>query len=74
MLIGIGFAQVDASSALAAFNFGGVGGAVLGALVIQRLGSRITLMGMSAIAVRVSMVALARCGISSTFSSPIRPA
>jgi MFS transporter, AAHS family, 4-hydroxybenzoate transporter len=51
MLIGVGFAQVDASSALAAFNFGGVGGAVLGALVIQRLGSRITLMGMSAIAV-----------------------
>jgi AAHS family 4-hydroxybenzoate transporter-like MFS transporter len=51
MLIAAGFAQVDASSALAAFNFGGVGGAVLGALVIQRLGSRITLMGMSAIAV-----------------------
>jgi MFS transporter, AAHS family, 4-hydroxybenzoate transporter len=51
MLIGAGYAQVDASSALAAFNFGGVGGALLGALVIQRLGSRITLMGMSAIAV-----------------------
>jgi len=51
MLIGAGFAQVDASSALAAFNFGGVGGAVLGALVIQRLGSRSTLMGMSAVAV-----------------------
>jgi MFS transporter, AAHS family, 4-hydroxybenzoate transporter len=51
MLIGAGFAQVDASSALAAFNFGGVGGAVLGALVMQHLGSRITLMGMSAIAV-----------------------
>ena len=51
MLIGADFAQVDASSALAAFNFGGVGGAVLGALVIQRLGSRITLMGMSALAV-----------------------
>jgi MFS transporter, AAHS family, 4-hydroxybenzoate transporter len=51
MLIGAGYAQVDASSALAAFNFGGVGGAVLGALVIQRLGSRVTLMGMSAIAV-----------------------
>ena len=51
MLIGAGFAQVDASSALATFNFGGVGGAVLGALVIQRLGSRMTLMGMSAVAV-----------------------
>jgi AAHS family 4-hydroxybenzoate transporter-like MFS transporter len=55
MLIGAGFAQVDASSALAAFNFGGVGGAVLGALVIQRLGSRITLMGMSAIAGRSAL-------------------
>jgi AAHS family 4-hydroxybenzoate transporter-like MFS transporter len=51
MLIGAGFAQVDASSALAAFNFGGVGGAVLGALVIQRLGSRVALTGMSALAV-----------------------
>jgi AAHS family 4-hydroxybenzoate transporter-like MFS transporter len=51
MLIGAGFAQLDASNALAAFNFGGVGGAVLGALVIQRLGSRVTLLGMSALAI-----------------------
>ena len=51
MLTAAGFAQVDASSALAAFNFGGVGGAVLGALVIQRLGSRATLLGMCALAV-----------------------
>ena len=33
MLTSAGFAQVDASNALAAFNFGGVGGAILGALV-----------------------------------------
>ena len=58
MLTGAGFAQVDASSALAAFNFGGVGGALLGALVIQRLGSRITMLGMSALAV-ASALALA---------------
>ena len=51
MLTAAGFAQVDASNALAAFNFGGVGGAILGALLIQRLGSRITLLGMSALAV-----------------------
>jgi AAHS family 4-hydroxybenzoate transporter-like MFS transporter len=51
MLIGAGYAQVEASSALAAFNFGGVGGAVLGALVIQRLGSRATLLGMSALGI-----------------------
>jgi len=64
MLIGAGFAQVDASGALAAFNFGGVGGAVLGALVIQRLGSRATLMGMSALAV-ASALAMA--------AMPLRP-
>jgi AAHS family 4-hydroxybenzoate transporter-like MFS transporter len=58
MLTSAGFAQVDASSALAAFNFGGVAGALLGALVIQRLGSRITLLGMSALAV-ASALALA---------------
>jgi AAHS family 4-hydroxybenzoate transporter-like MFS transporter len=58
MLTSAGFAQVDASSALAAFNFGGVAGALLGALVIQRLGSRMTLLGMSALAV-VSALALA---------------
>ena len=51
MLTGAGFTQVDASSALAAFNFGGVGGAIIGALVIQRFGSRVTLLGMSALAV-----------------------
>jgi AAHS family 4-hydroxybenzoate transporter-like MFS transporter len=51
MLTAAGFTQADASSALAAFNFGGVGGAVLGALVIQRLGSRTTLLGMCALAV-----------------------
>jgi AAHS family 4-hydroxybenzoate transporter-like MFS transporter len=58
MLTAAGFAQVDASNALAAFNFGGVGGAILGALLIQRLGSRTTLLGMSALAV-VSALALA---------------
>ena len=56
MLTGAGFAQVDASNALAAFNFGGVAGAILGALVIQRLGSRITMLGMSGIAVASALV------------------
>jgi AAHS family 4-hydroxybenzoate transporter-like MFS transporter len=58
MLTAAGFPQVDASNALAAFNFGGVGGAILGALLIQRLGSRVTLLGMSALAV-VSAFAMA---------------
>jgi AAHS family 4-hydroxybenzoate transporter-like MFS transporter len=56
MLTAAGFAQVDASSALAAFNFGGVGGAVLGALAIQRLGSRVTLLAMCALAVGSALV------------------
>jgi AAHS family 4-hydroxybenzoate transporter-like MFS transporter len=64
MLIGAGFAQIEASSALAAFNFGGVAGAVLGALAIQRLGSRTTLLGMSALAV-VCALAMA--------AMPLRP-
>jgi MFS transporter, AAHS family, 4-hydroxybenzoate transporter len=51
MLTAAGFTQGDASNALAAFNFGGVGGAVLGGLAIQRIGSRMTLVGMSALAV-----------------------
>jgi MFS transporter, AAHS family, 4-hydroxybenzoate transporter len=64
MLIGAGFPQLDASNALAAFNFGGVAGAVLGALVIQRLGSRVTLLGMSALAI-ASALAMA--------AMPLRP-
>jgi len=56
MLAAAGFPQVDASNALAAFNFGGVGGAIAGALLIQRVGSRVTLLGMSALAVLSALV------------------
>ena len=38
------------------FNLGGVAGAIVGALVIQRLGSRIAMLGMSAVAVAASLV------------------
>ena len=55
MLAAAGYTQVDASNALAAFNFGGVGGAIAGAILIQRLGSRVTLLGMSALAVITSL-------------------
>ena len=51
VLTAAGFTQAVASNALAAWNFGGVGGAVLGALIIQRLGSRITMLSLSALAV-----------------------
>lgn len=47
----VGFTQPNASYALSLFNFGGVAGALCGALVIQRLGSRVALLGMSALAV-----------------------
>ena len=40
----VGFAQADASYALSLFNFGGVAGAIAGAMVIQRFGSRLALL------------------------------
>ena len=56
MLTGAGFAQVDASNSLAMWNYGGVAGAVLGALIIQRLGSRLTMLSMSAAAVAGALI------------------
>ena len=56
MLSGAGFTQPAASRGLTMVNIGGVAGAVLGALVIQRLGSRITMLGMSLAAIACSMV------------------
>ena len=46
-----GFSQPEASRALAMSNVGGVAGAIFGAMLIQRLGSRVTMLGMSALAV-----------------------
>jgi MFS transporter, AAHS family, 4-hydroxybenzoate transporter len=56
MLTGVGFTQPAASRALVWSNFGGVAGAIIGALMIQRLGSRITMLGMSAAAVVCAMI------------------
>jgi MFS transporter, AAHS family, 4-hydroxybenzoate transporter len=58
MLVGAGFDVSTASYGLTAFNLGGVVGAVLGAMVIMRLGSRITMLGMAAGAI-AGAVALA---------------
>lgn len=47
----VGFSQPQASLALSLFNFGGVAGAIGGALLIQRFGSRPTLLAISAAAI-----------------------
>jgi MFS transporter, AAHS family, 4-hydroxybenzoate transporter len=46
-----GFTQPVASRALAMSNIGGVAGAIFGAVLIQQFGSRITMLGMSALAI-----------------------
>ena len=51
-----GFALPAANRALLISNIGGVAGALFGALLIQRFGSRITMMGGSAIAIGTSVV------------------
>ena len=48
LLTGAGFSVAVASNGLTAYNLGGVIGAILGAIVIGRLGSRITMLGMAA--------------------------
>ena len=53
---GLGFTQAQGSQALSYFNFGGVGGAILGAVIIQAFGSRVTMLGMSALAVVSALV------------------
>jgi AAHS family 4-hydroxybenzoate transporter-like MFS transporter len=53
---GSGFARPDANHVLAMFNYGGVAGAIIGALVIRRLGSRVAMLGMSGLAVAVGLV------------------
>jgi AAHS family 4-hydroxybenzoate transporter-like MFS transporter len=54
MLGGAGFQQPQRG--LTMVNIGGVIGAVLGAFLIQRMGSRLTMLGMSALAVVCSLV------------------
>ena len=51
MLTGAGLQVAVASAGLAAFNLGGVAGAIGGALVMARLGSKATIVGMAAAAV-----------------------
>ena len=64
----VGFLPAEASYALSLFNVGGVAGAIAGALVIQRIGSRAALLGISALAV---ITAAAMAGMT---LDPKRPA
>jgi len=50
--------QKTASLGLASFNFGGVAGALLAALVIGRLGSRVTMPGLAAIGAAIATLTL----------------
>lgn len=51
----VGFSQPQASFALSLFNFGGVAGAIAGALLIQRIGSRMALLSIAAAAIAISL-------------------
>jgi AAHS family 4-hydroxybenzoate transporter-like MFS transporter len=50
-----GFSQADANYILSVFNLGGVVGAILGALLIQRIGSRAAMLGMTASAIATAL-------------------
>jgi AAHS family 4-hydroxybenzoate transporter-like MFS transporter len=56
MLVGTGFDVGTASYGLTAYNVGGVVGAIIGAVVIMRLGSRISMLTMAAGAVAGALV------------------
>ena len=69
MLVGAGFTVGAASYGLTAFNLGGVVGAIIGALVIMRLGSRITMLVMAAGAVAgAAVLATMSIGSQSAFA------
>jgi AAHS family 4-hydroxybenzoate transporter-like MFS transporter len=55
-LTGAGFTQPAASDLLGWWNIGGVAGALTGAVVLQRLGSRLTMLGLSAVAVASAII------------------
>jgi AAHS family 4-hydroxybenzoate transporter-like MFS transporter len=70
LLTTAGFGVGVASYGLTAFNFGGVVGAILGAIVISRLGSRVTMLAMAAGAVAgASFLASVSIGAQSAFAA-----
>src|SRR5215471_7715598 len=68
MLTNANFGVGTASYGLTAFNFGGVVGAILGAALIVRLGSRLSMLGMSAAAIAgTAVLATMQVGPENTF-------
>jgi AAHS family 4-hydroxybenzoate transporter-like MFS transporter len=63
MLTGAGIDVATASTGLAAFNLGGVAGAIAAAMIIVRIGSRSTIMGM-AVAAGLSAAAMSAMPIT----------
>src|SRR5439155_649080 len=69
LLTTAGFGVGVASYGLTAFNFGGVVGAILGAILIGRLGSRTTMLAMSAGAIAgAALLASVSIGVQSAFA------
>jgi AAHS family 4-hydroxybenzoate transporter-like MFS transporter len=68
MLAGAGFPVASAANGLAVFNLGGVGGALLGAAIITRIGSRVTMLAMCAGAVAGALAISAMAVSSPTFA------
>lgn len=55
LMTGVGFTPVQGSQALSAYNFGGIFGAIAAALLIQRLGSRLTMLSITALTVAAAL-------------------
>src|SRR6185295_12405641 len=58
-LTGVGFTQPAASDILAWWSVGGIAGALIGALIIQRFGSKGPMLGLSAIAIASAFIVAA---------------
>jgi AAHS family 4-hydroxybenzoate transporter-like MFS transporter len=56
LLSGAGFSPSTANTGITAFNLGGVAGALLGGVAIARVGSRVSMLSMSALAVISALV------------------
>ena len=63
LLSGAGFTPSTANTGITAFNLGGVAGALVGGIAIARVGSRISMLSMAAVAIMSALV-LSRMSLS----------